>query len=108
MREHITGVCFSYKKVRIVDRTGEQTNPYHPDVGNLSPRLHEANVEDRCITCPPFVKSSCERRQRLDALTDISRKAGRWVEFKVICCPQKLDLVSIRLPNQIAEPKGGL
>ena len=107
VREHITGVCLQYKKVRTVDRAGEQVNPHHPNEGNLSPRLHEAKVQDRCVTCPPFVKSNCERRQRLDKLTDVSQKAGKWVEFKVICC--KRELVSIRLPSQdLSAPKRSL
>ena len=105
-KKHITKVCFDYEKVRTFDRAGEETNPEHDEFGNLSPRLHEAKVEDRCVTCPPFTKSNCQRRQRLDKLTDISQKAGRWVEFQVVHCDR--ELVSIRLPNQPSEPERSL
>lgn len=96
-KAHLTKVCFDYKMVRTYDRAGEEQNPEHDVFGNLSPRLYEAKIEDRCTTCPPFVKSNCQRRQGLDMVTDIAQKSGTWVEFQVFHC--KRELVSIRLPK---------
>ena len=99
--EHITGVCLhGYEKIRTVDRAGEEINPSHPNEGNLSPRLHGAKVKDRCLECPVEVKDGCERRQELDKLTDISQKAGTWIEFKVVCCNQSERLYQISEPRK--------
>jgi len=107
-QDHITDECFGYKKVLTLSYRGEEVHPDHPDTGNLQPRLWEAKVKDPCPSCPFEVKNNCDRRQRLDELSDISVKSGTWVKSLVISCNRPERLFQIRVPSQISEPKRSL
>lgn len=92
--EHIIGVCFLHEEevpkvsYRTVSHRGEDAPIFHPNHGNLEPRLREAKVEECCVGCKPEVKSNCDRRIKLDNLAESSMQAGTWVKALVIGCSE--------------------